>query len=60
MAFCKVNALSIKRSVGLVRGKTDKIDAARIAAYGYEKKTNLLLIKILYQKTEHQVLERPT
>jgi len=38
IAFCKVNALAIKRSMGLVRGKTDKLDAARIAAYGYEKK----------------------
>jgi transposase len=40
-AFCKVNALAIKRSIGLVRGKTDKLDAARIAAYGYEKKDKL-------------------
>jgi len=41
IAFCKVNALAIKRSIGLVRGKTDKIDAARIARYGYEKKDGL-------------------
>jgi transposase len=41
IAFCKVNALAIKRSIGLVRGKTDKIDAVRIAAYGYEKKDKL-------------------
>jgi transposase len=43
MAFCKVNALAIKRSIGLVRGKTDKLDAARIAAYGYEKKDRLAI-----------------
>lgn len=43
IAFCKVNALAIKRSIGLVRGKTDKIDAARIAAYGYEKKDKLIV-----------------
>jgi len=43
IAFCKVNALSIKRSIGLVRGKTDKLDAARIAAYGYEKKDKLAI-----------------
>lgn len=43
IAFCKVNALAIKRSLGLVRGKTDKIDAARIAAYGYEKKDKLTI-----------------
>ena len=41
--FCKVNALTITRSVGLVRGKTDKLDAARIAAYGYEKKDRLAI-----------------
>ncbi len=41
IAFSKVNALAIKRSIGLVRGKTDKIDAARIAAYGFEKKDKL-------------------
>lgn len=43
IAFCKVNALAIKRSLGLVRGKTDKLDAARIAAYGYEKKDKLAI-----------------
>lgn len=43
ITFCKVNALAIKRSIGLVRGKTDKIDAARIAAYGYEKKDKLAI-----------------
>ena len=43
IAFCKVNALAIKRSIGLVRGKTDKLDAARIAAYGYEKKDKLVI-----------------
>jgi transposase len=41
IAFCKVNALAIKRSIGLVRGKTDKLDASRIAAYGYEKQDKL-------------------
>lgn len=43
IAFCKVNALAIKRSIGLVRGKTDKLDAARIAAYGFEKKDKLII-----------------
>ena len=43
IAFCKVNALAIKRSIGLVRGKTDKLDAARIAAYGFEKKDKLTI-----------------
>ena len=39
--FAKVSALAIKHSMGLVRGKSDKIDACRIAAYGYEKKDKL-------------------
>jgi transposase len=39
--FVKINALAIKRSIGLVRGKTDQIDAARIAAYGYEKRDRI-------------------
>lgn len=43
IAFCKVNALAIKRSIGIVRGKTDKLDAARIAAYGFEKKDKLTI-----------------
>jgi transposase len=43
IAFCKVNALEIKRSIGLVRGKTDKLDAARIAEFGYEKKNRLIV-----------------
>lgn len=41
IAFCKVNALEIKRSIGMVRGKTDKLDATRIACYGHEKKEKL-------------------
>lgn len=45
IVFCKVNALEIKRSIGLVRGKTDRLDAARIAQYGYEKKNRLIVAK---------------
>lgn len=41
IVFCKVNSLEIKRSMGLIRGKSDKIDAARIAAYGYTKRDKL-------------------
>ncbi len=40
--FTKVSALAIKRSFGLVRGKTDKVDAERIARYGFEKKDILV------------------
>jgi transposase len=42
LAFTKANALAIKRSIGLVRGKSDKIDARRIAEYGYEKRSKLI------------------
>jgi transposase len=43
--FAKVNALAIKRSLGLTRGKNDKIDAGRIARYGFEKLDTLSLQK---------------
>lgn len=33
--YCKIAALEIKRSLGLIRGKADKIDAQRIANYGW-------------------------
>ena len=41
IAFCKVSALAIKRSLGLVRGKNDQLDARRIARYGSEKMDQL-------------------
>jgi transposase len=41
--FSKVSALAIKKSLGMVRGKNDKIDAKRIARYGYEKRDSLRL-----------------
>ena len=40
--FTKVSALAIKRSLGLIRGKNDKVDAQRIARYGFEKKDVLV------------------
>ena len=42
ICFTKVNALAIKRSLGLVRGKSDKVDAKRIAEYGNEKRSKLV------------------
>lgn len=39
-------ALAIKRSLGLVRGKDDKIDSKRIALYAYEKRETLQLTKL--------------
>ena len=68
IAFCKVNALAIKRSIGLVRGKTDKLDAARIAAYGFEKKDKLVIdipasdalerLQMLYSTRERLVKQK--
>lgn len=43
LAFCKVSALAVKRSIGLARGKSDKIDAKRLARYGYEKRDQLII-----------------
>ena len=43
--FKKVNALQIIRSAGIVRGKSDKLDAARIASFGYEKREKLPMEK---------------
>lgn len=41
ISYCLENALQIKRSMGIVRGKSDKIDAYRIAEYAYEKQHKL-------------------
>lgn len=39
--FCVVPGLEIKRSLGITRGGTDKIDAKRIAKYGYRLRDEL-------------------
>ena len=36
--FALVPGLAIKRSLGIARGKSDKVDAAKIAQYGYRLK----------------------
>ena len=35
IAYCKIGSLQIKRSLGVIRGKNDKVDAERIAEYGW-------------------------
>lgn len=45
IAFTKVSGLAIKKSMGLVRGKSDKQDAYRIAEYGFEKRNRLVPAK---------------
>lgn len=39
------SAIKIKRSMGLIRGNSDKIDAARIAQYAWEKREQATLWK---------------
>jgi len=51
--FAKISALEIKRSLGLIRGKNDKVDAERIARYAFEKKDRLVA-----ERPTHPVIER--
>lgn len=39
--YCKLCALEIKRSLGMLRGKNDKVDAVRIASYGWMRRDTL-------------------
>jgi transposase len=39
--YCKIAALEIKRSSGMVRGKNDRVDASRIAEYGWLRREKL-------------------
>ena len=50
ISYSKVSALAIKRSMGMVRGKTDKQDAIRIARYGFEKADRLSASQLPDQK----------
>ena len=45
--YCKIPALEIKRSLGMTRGKNDKIDAERIAAYGWLRRDVLVADPIM-------------
>jgi transposase len=68
LRFTKVNALMIKRSMGIVRGKSDKIDAARIARFGDDKKAQLIAspasntdldrLRMLYSTRAHLVKQK--
>jgi len=37
IAYCRISGLEIKRSMGMTRGKSDKVDSFRIGQYGEEK-----------------------
>lgn len=41
IAFARISGLAIKKSMGIVRGKNDKIDAFRIAQFADEKQKQL-------------------
>ena len=43
----RISGLEIKRSLGITRGKNDKVDSARIAQYGEEKHRSLKAAKPL-------------
>ena len=45
LKFSIISGLEIKRSLGIVRGKDDKIDAKRIALYAYRRREELTLSK---------------
>lgn len=45
--YCRVPGMSIKRSIGVVRGKADKVDSQRIAQFAEEKYKTLEVSKPL-------------
>lgn len=45
ICFTRVPGLQLKKSMGMQRGKNDKIDSLRIANYGYEKRGQLKVHK---------------
>jgi transposase len=49
--YTRISGLAIKRSLGITRGKSDKIDAARIAQYGDEKHKTIVPDKPLNKAT---------
>lgn len=52
LAFFMEPALAIKRSLGLTRGKNDKVDAKRIAEYAFEKKHKLTPVALPGKKID--------
>lgn len=44
--YCSFNPLHLKRSMGLVRGKNDKVDAERIGYYAYLHRHELVYSKL--------------
>jgi len=50
--FCHESALRIKRSLGIKRGKNDKLDSKEITEYCYVQKEKLRLTTILQQELQ--------
>lgn len=50
--FCHESALRIKRSLGIKRGKNDKLDSKEIAGYAYTHRDSLRISKILTQELQ--------
>ena len=46
LSFVALPGLEIKQSMGMVRGKTDEVDARRIALYGYRRRDELTPSKL--------------
>lgn len=46
ISFVMCPALAIKKSLGMIRGKNDKIDSKRIATYAFEKQDSLVPTKL--------------
>jgi transposase len=67
VAYCRISGLEIKRSMGMIRGKNDKVDSFRIGQYGEEKikrlvpdkplDTSILLLKQLLSFRKRLVKE---
>jgi len=52
LAYVEENPLSIKRSSGIVRGKTDKLDAAMIARYAWLHREELVVSTVREQELQ--------
>jgi transposase len=52
IGYCKIPALQIKRSLGVIRGKNDKIDAERIAMYAWLRRELLTADRYPGEKIE--------
>jgi len=61
--YCMIPALEIKRSLGMVRGKDDKVDAKRIAQYAHLRRETIKQTKLpslLLQKLKQLLSLRET